>query len=186
MTVLIERLLKLDRKLLLLVVACLTGFLLLEAWLLAFRQPLADLAQLKAENTKLAQLSIQGNDLFTHITRLSTEIEGLNEGLFGQKTAISPQQQALQLVTTLDRLGSAQQVEIIAIKPGIAPLSSDFQKVELQVEAAGEYLHLAQWMQSLQALNPPIIFEKIQIRTSSGGGKPHLDMRLISLIPVTP
>ena len=186
MNQLLNHLLRLDRKVLLLLVICIAAFVVLEAWLLAFRQPVAALSQLQAENTKLSLLSLQGTDLTGHINRLSGEIEKLSEQLFGQKTPVSAQQRTLQLVSTLDRLASAGKVEIASIKPAITTVGNDFQRIELQVEASGDYLLLAQWIQELQLVTPPVIFDRIQIKTQSAGGDPQLQMRLLSFVPAIP
>ena len=186
MNQLLPHLLRLDRKVLLLTVGCIAVFILLEAWLLVFRQPVAALTQLQNENTKLAQLSLQGTDLSGHIVRLSGEIEQLSQQLYGQKAAVSAQQRTLQLVASLDRLASASQVEIVSIKPLVTPVANDFQQIELQVEASGDYLLLAKWIQGLQAVTPPVIFDRIQIKTNASGGNPQLQMRLLSFVPAIP
>lgn len=186
MNKLIDQLLKFDRKLQLTILGCVIFLIVVEAWLFLFREPLTTFKQLRNEDANLTQLSVQGTDLDAHIKRLSLETQQLSEQLYGNKLPVPAQQWTLQLASMIDQLASANGVEITSIKPAISSEGNEFKKIELQITASGDYLTLAKWIQSLQEITPPVILNKMQIKTNPLGGIPQLQMQLLSFVPNLP
>ncbi len=162
------RLLQLDQRLLLGGMAAMLVFIVLQAWLLLFRQPLVQYAQMRVDPRIVAQAERDALALPREAERLTSAIGELRGRLAPTHRTASNEQMVVQLIGDLDRLAQRHGVSLNGVRPSAPRKVPSFDEATFEVAARGGYPALMRWLAELEAQSPSLAIAQFEISPATG------------------
>lgn len=180
--VVIRRLLALDRRVLLGLIATLVAFVALEGWLLVLRAPLAEWRALSAKR----QASEANSPLAVEpeIRRLSADIERIDKLLQSAGVDGSDDDKVLELIATLSRLGARHGVSLGSVKAGGRRVDNCFERVSFDLEARGAYRALVEWLAAAEDAVAPLSVIELTMNAVDEGRQVALKVKFAAYLPM--
>lgn len=178
----IRRLLALDRRVLLGLIATLVAFVALEGWLLVLRAPLAEWRALSAKHQ-----AAQANSplaIGPEIQRLSADIERIDQLLRTAPMAGSDDDKVLELIGTMSRLGARHDVVLGSVKAGGRRVDNGFERVSFDFEARGAYRALVDWLAAAEVAVAPLSVIELTMNAVDEGRQVALKVKFAAYLPM--
>lgn len=124
-------------------------------WSVALRAPLAAMRAQQAEIARLSLVAAQPARTAQQLAALALEVDKLDKVLAGQTVPGNSGERAdqlqLRLIGEADRAAARHAVILRGAVPGPRRVVTGFQEVSIDVEAAGSYQALVDWLREVDA-----------------------------------
>lgn len=174
----VVRLIQLDRRILLLVMVTLLIAIALEAWLLIFRQPVAEYRQLQSERFGLEQSLRDAIGLQAEADKLAQDVATLSKEAEGGGVPSTMDQLLIQTVGNLDRIAGEHGVALQGVKPGAARHVPMFDEVSFDVEVRGKYGALMEWLHAVEKDMRTLAVVQFSLKSGSQSGPLTMSLKL--------
>jgi len=174
----VVRLIQLDRRILLLVMVTLLIAIALEAWLLIFRQPVAEYSQLQSERFGLEQSLRDAIGLQAEADKLAQDVATLSKEAEGGGVPSTMDQLLIQTVGNLDRIAGEHGVALQGVKPGAARHVPMFDEVSFDVEVRGKYGALMEWLHAVEKDMRTLAVVQFSLKSGSQSGPLTMSLKL--------
>lgn len=132
-------------------------------WLVALRQPLAQLQALRAEHSLLESSAIDPT-LGRQTQQLHAEIVLLAQQLGAANLQRSPDRMLVDLIGAIDRAGNRHGVTLNGATPGPSRKTMIFEELPFDIEARGSYQALVGWIADLEQSLPTLAIVRFDLR----------------------
>lgn len=172
-----SRMMTMDRRALLGLLAAAVLFVALEAWLLVLRSPLAEWHSLMARGpaqrsgASARTTTAEADALQLAITRGEGELRNAAPTRSDDDTV-------LFLIGTLGPLAASHGVGLELVKAGGRRVEQQFTATSFDVEARGAYLALNEWLREAEALVAPLAVAELTVNATDAGRQVVLKMKL--------
>jgi type II secretory pathway component PulM len=151
------------------------------AWLLALRQPLANLRAMHAELARLESRSADPRQLAVRLAALDADAAALSRRLGTGAAPLGPQQ--LTLIATLDTLAAAHGIVLHRVTPAPEQAVLAFAQAGFDAEATGRYGALLDWMAAIEHAAPNLSIASFEMRAGEAPAQVDLKLRVAALRP---
>ena len=186
----VDRLGRIDARLLAIILLALAGLLAFESWMLVLRRPYAEYRQIHATHLALAAALQRAPDQADELGQVASELKLLKEKLSGQLRIPAPAANpylalAAMLMAALDQSAARQAIVLSGMKPGARRQVSVFEEVLFEVSGTGNYVQLCQWMLDLEhTLGSSATITEFDMKTASESGRVSLTFNVALYRPL--
>lgn len=163
-------------RLLLLLVLAITSLTLTSAWTLFFRPPISDYRELTQRFQTLQQQAANPDTSALDIQQLRQQIADLNTRLSETGREVLRGTSALNVMADLGNFAEQQQIQLLGITPGEPMKGNLYTEIPFQVELAGSYRHLFNWVHTLEHATTPLLIKQFSMQ--AGVDAEHRELRL--------
>lgn len=181
------RLMALDRRVLLGLVAVAGLFLSLEAWLLVLRAPVAESRALAAAR-RVGEAAPGPGALAAEVARLGLAVSRAEQELRNALPTRSEDDMVMFLIGTLDRTAIEHAVALGTVKPLGRRVDRGYESTSFEVEARGGYLALIEWLRAAEVQVAPLTVGDLSLSAVDEGRQVALKVNLVAhaIVPEPP
>lgn len=181
---LLRRLARIEPRVLLLLLGSVLAIVLLEAWLLLLRAPLADYRRLQGERAALSQPRSDPSRVQAQIGLIEGELAGFTQDLHGESAHQPLDQLVLDIIDRLDRIAARRGVRLDSVRPGTTRRVLMFDEVSADIKVTGKYAPLFEWLRDTEeALGPMVVTQFSMKPADIAAGALSLDLKLAAYRP---
>ena len=182
----LDRLARMEPRVLLLLMGSLLAFLALEGWLLVLRQPLSDYRRLQGERAALTRPQAEPARLQAEAGRIEGELAALTGKLQGQGPQLAVDQLVVYLIERLDRIATRHGVHLDSVRPGSTRRVLMFDEVSADIKVTGKYQALFEWLSDAEMELGPLVVTQFSIKlTDATAGTLSMDLKLAAYRPAS-
>lgn len=182
---LLRRLAALDPRLLAALLGAALLFVVLEAWLLVLRAPVAELRSLQTLRAA-AQSAPAPASPAAELERLSQEIASKDQQLHAAgPVARNDDDAVLALIGALDGVGARHGVSLGVVRPGGRAIEGGFEAASFEIEAHGSYLALTDWLRESTQAIAPLVPTELSLGIADETRRLTLKMKVTAYAPRT-
>ena len=175
---LMNRLYRLEPRVLLWIMAALVVFLLLEGWLLVLRQPLSDYARLRKEAAALGPPASSTDPMPVQIGRLEKELAAIQHKLQGDGPQLPEDQMVVYIIDRLARIADANGVRLGSVRPALTRRVLMFDEASFDIKVSGRYAALFEWLRAIEDELGPLVITRFAIKQADTSGGLSMELKL--------
>ncbi len=168
---LLERIGKLDPKVLRIGMALILLLIAFGSWQLVLKKPFMDFRQKQQEKITLERGAAEAKGYPAQLAQLSGEIDGLRAQVIGNNSSLSTDQMVVKLVDQLATIGKRHNVVLGNVVPSEGKNIFMFSEVAFDINAKGSYNALFNWLYSVETELGPLVVSQMQIRPGNAADK---------------
>ena len=156
---------------------------LLASYMFFFKKPILEYSTLQ-QNKILLQAKINGGKNFSvDIERLKDEVNQLTKRLYGEKSVQFEREMFAHTIDKLDNISLCHNINLLSVKPSSPRIIPMFKKTSFDVEIAGGYKQLYQWLHEMEQEFDSMVVERFDIRPWNLSRTLHMKIKLVSYRP---
>lgn len=150
-------------RLLLLVMLAITSLTLSSAWSVLFKPPIKHYRELNERFQTLQQEAANPDTTAMDIQQLRQQIADLNTRLSETGREVLKGTSSLNVMADLGNFAEQQQIQLLGITPGDPVKGNLYTEIPFQVELAGSYQHLFNWVHTLEHATMPLFIRQFSL-----------------------
>jgi Tfp pilus assembly protein PilO len=117
------------------------------------------------------------------IERLERELVALDERIYGGPSRLPREQIESHVIDRLDRLSASRDVRLESVKPGDAGEILGFEELPYDVNVAGDYFALFDWLEAVEDELRPMVVKRFEMAPAARSDRVGMKLRLVSYRP---
>ncbi|MDH3314337.1 MAG: type 4a pilus biogenesis protein PilO [Gammaproteobacteria bacterium] len=175
---LVAALMRIDRRLVLLMMAVIVALIGFQSWVSLFRQPLAEYRLITSSHKSLKAVERENASLELQIQTLTAQTRALEKHVQNASSRLAQDALLVHLVAELDRLAVQREVKLNSVKPGASREVPMFEEISFDVDARGTYSALFDWLQDIESGLGVLSVKAFNITLATGSGAVNLSLKL--------
>lgn len=111
---------------------------------------------------------------------LAVEVEELRDQLYGGASEVPAEQLEAWVIDALDRISARHRIDLTSVKPGRPSPVLTFDELPYDVELAGRYFHLFDWLQDVERELRPMVVKEFAMERGQGSDPVVMRLRLVA------
>lgn len=117
------------------------------------------------------------------IAILEAETDVLQKQLYGASAHLPSEQMEAWVIGALDRISRNHGVQLLSVEPGQGDAVMMFEELPYEVDVAGGYFSLYEWLNSVERELRPMVIKQFEIDRSAGDARVRMRLRLVAYRP---
>ncbi len=179
-------LMALPPRTLILVMAGIVAFMLLESWVLLLRQPFHEYVKLQRDRAALSAPGQSPRPLAADIENAEKELAGLGARMIGATPQLANDAMIVRVIDGLAEIAMRHRTTLNGLRPAGVRRVAMFDEMAFVVQATADYRSCVQWMEEIERSLGPLAVTQVSIKRTANNGELDIEMRLAAFRLATP